>query len=389
MKILIDARMYGLEHSGIGRYLINLIDNLKIIDKENRYILLLRKKYFQPDAQHPLNENSLKTLANWKKVLADFKHYTLEEQIRLPLIIKKENPDLVHFPHINIPIFYRRPFVVTVHDMTMHRQGTEATTLPLYKYYLKRVPYRFAFRQAVVKSKKIFTPSEYVKAELVNYFKVNPDKIVVTYEGYNIDYLVEKAAGRELETLAKYKLANKDYFFYVGNAYPHKNLESAIKATIDLNKKKGVNVLFVIAGSKDIFMERLRKVIDKLNADEYIKLLGFVTDDELGVLYKYSLGFVYASLSEGFGLQGLEAIASGTILLASNIPVFREIFNTHAFYFNPKDISSISSTMYSVLKIKREDRFRYLNSAQEYIRKYSWQKMTKETLEVYKKVISG
>lgn len=378
MKILIDARMYGLENAGIGRYIINLIDNLKKIDKENSYIFLLRKKYF----------DELNFPKNWKKIMADFDHYTFEEQLRLPGLIKKEKPDLVHFPHMNIPFFSGVRFVVTIHDMTMHHQKTNATTLPLYKYLFKRIPYKLTFRKAVTKSVKIITPSEVVKAEIIDYFKVDPEKVVVIYEGYDGKYL-ERAGAKELETLSKYKIVNTNYFFYVGNAYPHKNLENAVLAVVDLNKNKATSIKFVIAGSRDFFMGRLQRAVDKLRADDYVELLGFVSDDNLKVLYKNSLGFVYPSLSEGFGLQGLEAIASGTILLASNIPVFKEIFSSHAFYFNPLDVSSISGTMQSVIKMNPEDKFRYISSAQAFIKKYSWQKMARETLDVYNQVVGG
>ncbi len=116
---------------------------------------------------------------------------------------------------------------------------------------------------------------------------------------------------------------------------------------------------------------------------------GFLPDDELRVIYRNSLGFIYPSLSEGFGLQGLEAIASGTILLASNVPVFREIYGSHAFYFNPKDAVSVSSTMFSVLSMKGEDKHKYLATAKEFIKKYSWEKMAKETLDIYRDESGG
>ena len=378
MKILIDARMYGLEHSGIGRYLINLVQEISGQNSENDFIILLRKKYF----------NELKLPENWKKVLTDFRHYTLTEQIRLPLIINKEKPDLVHFPHFNVPVFISSKFLVTIHDMTMHKQGIDATTLSLPFYLLKRLPYKLSFRFAVKNSYKIIVPSKTVKAEIVDYHNVNPDKIAVIYEGFGANYIAGKGASREMEILAKYGLVNKNYFFYVGNAYPHKNLEMVVKAMVDLKMNKNADCEFVIAGSRDVFMNRLNKLINKNGASDFVKLLGFVLEDELKVIYKHSLGFIYPSLSEGFGLQGLEAIATGTILLASNIPVFREIYDTHAFYFNPQDVSSISGTMYSVLNMKSEDKYKYLSTAKEYIKKYSWKKMAKETLDIYAKISS-
>ena len=189
-----------------------------------------------------------------------------------------------------------------------------------------------------------------------------------------------------MEILAKYNLVNKNYFFYIGNAYPHKNLEIVIKAIVDVNKNKNTDCEFVIAGSRSVFSERLEKQIKENSAEGYIRLLGFVPEDDLKFIYKNSKGFVYPSLSEGFGLQGLEAIASGTLLLASNIPVFKEIYGTHAFYFDPKDVMSVSSTIFSVLSMKNEDIYKYLATAQEFIKKYSWQKMAKETMDVYNSV---
>src|SRR4030042_6950771 len=135
MKILIDARMYGLENSGIGRYVMNLILELRMLDKKNNYVLLLRNKYYK----------SLHFPGNWKKILADFRHYTVSEQVKLPEIIRKEKPDLSHFPHFNVPFFYSGKFIVTIHDLTMHFQGRNATTLPALPYYAKRLPYKIIF----------------------------------------------------------------------------------------------------------------------------------------------------------------------------------------------------------------------------------------------------
>ena len=174
MKILIDGRLYGLENAGLGRYLINLIAELSKIDSENKYILLLRKKYFE----------SLNLPANWEKVLADFRHYTLSEQLMLPGLIKKESPDLVHFPHFNVPVFYRGKYVVTIHDMLMHKfSGLSATTLPASLYYLKELIYKLVFAAAVKGAVKIIVPSETVKKELTDRYRVDIGKVEVIYEG--------------------------------------------------------------------------------------------------------------------------------------------------------------------------------------------------------------
>ena len=173
MKILIDARLYGPENTGNGRYTENLIENLAKIDKLNDYIILLRKNKF----------NSVSLPENFRKVEADFGHYTFAEQFKLPFIIAKFHPDIVHFPHFNVPILYFGKYIVTIHDLIMHKfKGGEATTRPFPLYQIWRLGYYLAFAKAVYGSSKIIVPSKAVKSEILDSYDVNEDKITVTYE---------------------------------------------------------------------------------------------------------------------------------------------------------------------------------------------------------------
>lgn len=174
MKILIDARLYGPKHTGNGRYTQNLIENLIKIDSKNQYIILLRKENFK----------NIKLPANFDKVLADFKHYSISEQIKLPYLINKYKPNLVHFPHFNVPLFYFGKYIVTIHDLIMHKYSSGAATtrkFPLYQIW--RLGYHLSFMKAVYGSTKIIVPSNAVKNEVVNYYKINSKKVEVTYEG--------------------------------------------------------------------------------------------------------------------------------------------------------------------------------------------------------------
>ncbi len=371
MKILLDARLYGLENAGLGRYLINLISELSQLDSKNEYIVLLRKKYF----------DDLELPSNWKKILTDFHHYSFTEQIKLPFIINSIKPDICHFPHFNIPIFYCLAgnlfhfgnFVVTIHDLLMHKQkGLDATTLSAPIYFIKRLGYRFVFDLAVWKATKIIVPSLQVKKELIEFYKINPDKIVATYEGLD----------QKIESSNKSPISD-DYFIYTGNAYPHKNLERVVGAIVELNKNLDKKILFVIASARNVFTQKLQTVVTKLKAEKYVKLLGFVPDSDLGSLYKNSLAFVFPSLSEGFGLPGLEAMNAGTLVLASDIPVFREIYNTNAIYFDPLNSLSMEQAMKNVLNLTQAERKIKIASGQDFVKRYSWSKMAKQTLDVY------
>lgn len=374
MRILIDARLYGLENAGLGRYTVSLVENLKKLDKKNNYVILLRKKYFE----------LLKFPKNWKKVAADFRHYSFKEQLELPKIIAKEKPDLVHFLHFNVPVSYKGDFVVTIHDLLMHKQkGKEATTLPQLTYRLKRLGYRLVFKSAVTKSKKILVPSLYVKEELCGYYKIDKDKVVVTFEG--VDHVpLPSSSGQKV--LEKYRI-NLPYFIYTGNAYPHKNLKRAVEGIYFLNKNSDKRYLFVIISSRNIFIERLKKLIKESGAQKYVRLLGFVPDTEMAVLYNNSLAFLYPSLSEGFGLPGLEAIKAGTLALVSDIPVFKEVYKDAANYFNPHDFSAIERQMRRVIDMDPAKRQKLLRYGQKFVKRYSWQKMAKETLRVYNEAL--
>lgn len=174
MKIVIDARLYGPKDTGIGRYTQKLVENLVKIDRKNSYVILLRKD----------NYEALKFPDNWTKVLSDIKHYTFEEQFKLPFILNSIKPDLVHFPHFNVPILYFGRFVVTIHDLIMHKfkSGT-ATTRKFPIYQIWRFGYHTAFIKAIYGSRKIIVPAKAVKEEVVKFYKISPKKVEVTYEG--------------------------------------------------------------------------------------------------------------------------------------------------------------------------------------------------------------
>lgn len=174
MRIVIDARLYGPKDTGIGRYTEKLVENLCQIDSKNEYLILLRKGDY----------DLLNFPNNWTKVLADFKHYSFEEQFKMPVLLYKLKPDLVHFPHFNVPILYFGKYVVTIHDLIMHKftDGT-ATTRKFPIYQIWRLGYHIAFAKAVYGSKKIIVPSNAVKNEIINFYKINPKKVEVTYEG--------------------------------------------------------------------------------------------------------------------------------------------------------------------------------------------------------------
>lgn len=371
MKILIDARLYGLENAGLGRYVINLINSLVNLKTEDNFVVLLRSKYYK----------ELNLPGNWRKIKTDINHYSFKEQIVIPFVLMKEKPDISHFPHFNVPVFFFGRYVVTIHDLLMHNQkGLEATTLNPFAYYIKRLGYRLIFDRAIYGSRHIIVPSNKIKKDITQFYGIS-DKIEVTYEGVDSKFTQYSNRTRDIPNEIKSFIDKSPYLIYVGNAYPHKNLKMAINSVVKLSKE--IDIKLVIVSTRNVFSERIQKYINIKNASNVIKVINYVDDQTLFSLMSTSLAFIFPSLSEGFGLPGLEAISAKTLLLASNIDVFREIYKDSALYFDPNSVESIKNKIYEAIIMEGKQRSKIIASYPNVLKLYSWDKMAKETYKIY------
>lgn len=376
MKIGVDARMYGLEHAGIGRYVQSLIRNLLPLDKQSQYTLFVRKSQKEEVFSDLKSQTS-----SFKLVIAEARHYSLKEQFLMPFLIGKEKVDLMHFPHFNVPLLYSGKYVVTIHDLIKHHsKGSKTTTKSPLLYWLKYLGYKLVFSTAIKRTCLIFVPSNTIAGQLVREYHLDPAKVRVTYEGVDkkLDF---KTSENIQETLDKYQI-KKPFLLYVGSVYPHKNVGNLIKAMKMINQPK-INLVVVCARS--VFWERLKKEVESLAAEDFVNLVGFVLDRELTVLYRQAEAFVFPSVSEGFGLPGLEAMANGLPVLASDIPVFREVYQKAALYFNSLDPKDISEKIKEFLLNPRQKDY-LISEGSKVVKLYSWGKMAKETLDGYRSV---
>lgn len=366
LKILIDARFLGTS-TGIGRYVSELVIGLEKIDKENKYYVLINHE----------NENKYNpSNSNFEKIIVDIPWYGLKEQFEISKILNKIKPDLVHFPHFNIPFFCRYSFVVTIHDLILTRYPSQrATTLSPLKYFIKNLFYRIIINRAVKKSKKIITVSEFTKNDIVKYFRVNDSKIIVTYEGVS-DTLI-KNENNASSILEKLNIENK-FLLYVGNAYPHKNLEFLINA---FSKYHDKGLKLVLVGHEDYFYKRLKQfAID--NDFKSVIFAGYVRDEDLSYLYQKCEAYVFPSLCEGFGLPPLEAMQNNAVVLSSNYSCLPEILKDCAIYFDPKNEEDFVDKLQIILN-DQGLRNHLRTDTKQLLGVYSWEKMVEETLEVY------
>lgn len=364
MKIVIDARMY--QESGIGRYIRNLIDNLNALDRENEYFIFHRQPEYDTLVYH----------TNFHKVLANFKWYGVREQIELPKILGKLKPDLVHFPHFNVPVFYRGKFVVTIHDLIhQHFSMQRATAHGPLLYKLKNFGYKKVFQHAINKSLKILVPSNFVKKQLTDGWRVDRRKIIVTPEAVN-DKILEKS-----QEVLESRSQRAPYIFYVGNAHPHKNVEGLIKVFLVL-KEKYADLLLVLAGYDHYFWKRIKAE----NQYKDIIYTGAITDEELVALYKNAQAFVLPSFEEGFGIPLLEAMACGCPVVSSNAGALPQVGGDAVLYFDPYDEEDMENKVNRVLK-DESLRKNLVSKGLKRAKLFSWRKLAEQTLEVYTKCV--
>lgn len=361
LKICIDARFWGIAHTGIGRYIENLVNNFP-----GDVILIVPPKLRDEPK-----------LARFSKYYARFHPYSFISQLEMLWILSFIRPNLLHVPHFTIPVLWPGKIVVTIHDLIKHlSRGRDTTTRNPLFYWLKYFGYSTIVWLAVHRASHIFVPAKYWKKILIEKYKISENKVSVTYEGVSSSISTSSQ---------KFGIGlDKPYVLYVGNIYPHKDVPTLVKSIKQLNGE----ILGVIVCARSIFKVRLEKIIKSLGADKFIKFYEKISDKELGGLYAGSLAFVTPSLIEGFGLPGLEAMAMGTPVIAANTSCLPEIYGNAALFFKPGDADDLTR---KILEIKNDPKLRnkYITRGLAKVKTYSWAKMAKLTRQVYQSILNS
>jgi glycosyltransferase involved in cell wall biosynthesis len=360
MKIGLDGRLW--KETGVGRYIRALVTELAKVSTPHTFTIFLQKPEYE----------TLVLPANWQKIEANVRWHTALEQIVMPRLYKAAKLDLLHIPYFAVPLATPKPFIVTIHDLTISQFATgKATTLPQPLYLLKRLGYTYTIKNAVSRADKIIAPSLWVKNQLLDLLQVPETKLAVTYESGEFE---EAASKEKINTPAQYIL-------YVGNAHPHKNL-SALLAAFALLAKTQPLLQLVLIGKTDYFYNQLQREIKQLPCAHQVQCRGEISTKELIHWYKNAACFVFPSFSEGFGIPGLEALTAGCPLVASDILVFHEIYGSAAVYFDPRNHQELATRLSELLTNSAQSK-KMSQLGTEWVKKYSWLKMTKETLALY------
>lgn len=364
MKIAVDARIL---RTSTGRYVERLLHYLQEIDQENEYVVLLLAKDF--DSWEPVNPR-------FSKAAADFPSYSPDEQLGFAWLLYSLKADLVHFTMPQQPLLYLRPHVTTVHDLTLlefrHRRK-----LPFPKGFLintvRPVVFKAAMHRFVKGSEAIITPTHYVKERVAAMFDLPEERVTVTYE----------AADRLEAGRVPYEpVAGKEFLLYVGNAFPYKNVRRLIEAFRELGRP---DLHLVLAGKKEFFYGELEAWVEAENIPN-VHFTGFVSDGELAWLYDNMRAYVFPSLSEGFGLPGLEAMQFGVPVISSRASCLPEVYGEAAHYFDPQDTGDMAAKIADVLD-DTALRTRLSEAGSRRVREFSWRRMAEQTLSIYRRAL--
>lgn len=357
MRIGIDARNDG---TGVGRYTFSLVRELARIDHENEYVLFLNRERFDAWVAPGPNVRPVEAAIPW---------FTVREQVLLPRLVGRERLDLMHYPHLTVPLLSKTPFVVTVHDLNY--LGTSAVSSPL-----RRAGYRIELMKAR-RARRLIAVSEHTRDAVIRTLRVDPARVAVTYEAADPPGAVEP----DPAILERHGV-DGPFFLSVGAAYPYKNLHRLITA---FSHVPGEYKL-VLAGDHERFGADLRSHAEALELGTRVVFPGAVSEAELASLYQHAVGYAFVSLSEGFGLPGLEAMSAGVPVLAANAGSLPEVYGEAARYCDPLDETSIAAGLNAIAADSRL-REHLIALGHRRAADFAWARTAEETLRVYREAL--
>lgn len=366
MKVFFDHQIFCLQsYGGPSRYYVELVNELKKIEKNivvsapfniNEHLKEVEKKYVlgnkvffsnKIDKSYRLKKNFLK--------FNNFLNY---------FIIKYYDPEIIHFTYFDDLISKNKKIkkIVTVYDLIhelFHKDyGKDNNNLPK--------------KNILDACDKIICISENTKKDLIDIYKINEDKIHVTYLSANLNKI----------KFSK-NLFDFPYISYIGSRWKYKNFKNFL-IMISKNQLFFKDYKFIFFGGGNLNIEE-KKLINELgiNPNSLIFLSG--DDKFLNTLLFYSELMIYPSLYEGFGLPILEAFKNSCPVVCSNIKAFKEVGGEAVEYFNPKDTDDMFFQLKKVLN-SVSLRKKMIENGSNRLKLFSWEKCATETMQIYNEI---
>lgn len=370
-RIGIDARFYRSSTAGIGRYTRELIQALASQDQQNEYFV-----YITPDDQPEwLCDNP-----NFQPVVVPIPHYSLAEQTKFAKQLYQDRLDLVHFLHFNHPILYAKPFVVTLHDLTLLHfpEGAGKSSKSLFR----QLAFKTVFKSALKRAKKVIAVSEYTAKDAEKTFGISHAKMEVIYHGVRPRQTLPFGSKK----LVQDYLGMKDpYILFLSQWRQHKGLKTLLEAFTFL-KEKGYPHKLVLLGRQDAAPLEIRSVLAEHPFTGEIVTPGFAPEELLPAILSYASAFVMPSEYEGFGLPVVEALSYGVPTIVANNSSLPEVGGRAVLYFPTGDAKGLVAGLEELITDSKLVE-KLQTEAAKHLAQFNWQRTAEKTLSVYQSVL--
>jgi len=370
-KILISAMGYDNGKSGISEYIRSTVLELS---KDNEVDLIILKKDL---VNFPYQNSDNINLITYSDILAKPVVNMLWHLFILPFTFNFSKYDFVFLPAGNRRLFCRYPIktFITMHDLSQFHVDNKYDKFRM--FYVKTLIPIF-----LKKADKIFSISESTKKDLIKYYNLSEDKIIINHNGFNSsiysdDDKSDKKNGSNLVGV------NKKYLLYVARIeHPGKNHLNLIKAYEKLSEVTKTEYDLVFAGSTWNDGEIVKEYGENSKDRERIKFLGFVKDEDMPDLYKNASLYVFPSFYEGFGIPMLEAMSSGVPVICSNTSSLPEVGGDAVFTFDPNDPEEIKEKIELVLNSEQISNDMKIKGKAR-VKEFSWTKHCNTIVDAY------
>lgn len=374
MHIAIDARLILPHMTGIGRYLTGLLAGLCETCQADSLQVWVQSQLPDDHAVWSLNGSQMRISR------VPLRHMDWRAQWVLPSLLRQNSPDLLHYPHFDLPWFTPGKVVLTIHDLKYISQPGYF----LGAARLKQLAMKTMLLHAARRAKSIIVDSQYTAQDLSRRLKIEKEKIHAIPLGVETRFF-QKCSPHELDQVRKQYRLPEQYLLTVAERRPHKNIHGLIQAFALFRQMSNLPQRLVIAGKSYVDYHGPQILVEKLGLVDQVQFLDYVEDADLPALYQMADVFLLLSFYEGFGLPVLEAMASGVPVIASNSTALREVVGKNGLLVDPREPQAAAEALYSLLTTEhlREE---LSCEAQMWAQQFSWRRCAEQTLACYHQV---